>query len=225
MQSPPPMKRLKLDLEQKKEDKPIAEFVLHNNLKITVENGLSKSIFVRLSRGQRWFVLSNTQWNKVVSNFDGLETPKRVLTLTGEKEVTMTEYEGKQYVTFHQTTKQGQLIFDTYINLNTEEWRDFKRIVPDISKALAPCSTCNKEKVKRKLFAGDRMLETMLTPGQLVDVKENNETAYNQLAYQCEYCAKSWDYSGTCHCHRFNCPDCEPGNFCDECHDITVEKL
>ena len=66
------------------------------------------------------------------------------------------------------------------------------------------------------------MKETTLTPEQLADIKENNQYAYNQLAYQCEYCGGQYDYD-MCHCHRYDCR--EPDNFCSHCDELMVECL
>ena len=93
-------------------------------------------------------------------------------------------------------------------------------IHPDVLKELPKCFT----KQKKKLIHG-RLLETKLSPQQLRDVQENNETAYNQLAYCCEYCGIQYDYEGTCYCHRYNCRECEPDNFCKHCGDVMIESL
>ena len=90
----------------------------------------------------------------------------------------------------------------------------------DVLKELPKCYT----KQKKKLIYG-RLLETKLSPRQLRDVKENNETAYNQLAYCCEYCGVQYDYEGTCHCHRFNCRECELDNFCKHYGEVMIESL
>ena len=93
-------------------------------------------------------------------------------------------------MSFHRAFR-GQRVYDTYINMNEQEWKAFKTIVPDIVKAMPNCSLCQDVKVKRRLF-DDRMLETKLSPKRLVSVKEDNEVAYNQMAYQCEYCGQTF---------------------------------
>lgn len=107
--------------------------------------------------------------------------------------------------------------------MNEKEWDIFKDILPNIAKHLPKCAVCKDKKVKTALF-NDKMMPTKLTPEQLEDVKENNKTAYNQLAGQCEYCGDNYSYD-KCHCHSYNCRECEPANFCQQCGDVTVVSL
>ena len=68
------------------------------------------------------------------------------------------------------------------------------------------------------------MKETLLTSEQIADIKENNQYAYNHLAYQCEYCGEQYDYD-MCHCHRYVCRDCELNNVYTHCDELMEENL
>ena len=219
----PPAKKLKLDMEKKRTDGILAEFTLLNALTCSIERGKNDSLFFRLSRGSRWIVLSTAQWMKLVEYLPKLDSSNACLKLTADKDIKIINFNEKRFVSFHRAFR-GQRVYDTYINMNEQEWKAFKTIVPDIVKAMPNCSLCQDVKVKRRLF-DDRMLETKLSPKRLVSVKEDNEVAYNQMAYQCEYCGQTFDYEGTCHCHRYNCRECEPDNFCKQCGDVTVAAL
>ena len=187
---------------------------LSNTLKCSVEKG-QFGYFVRLTRGNRWIVYSPNVWKKIVDHVPRLDTEQFELTLTDEKDVKVVTYEDKRYVCFHRVNKQ----YHTYINMNVDEWTAFKAKLSDIT--FPKCTVCQKR--KHKMVDG-RMKETTLTPEQLADIKENNQYAYNQLAYQCEYCGVQYDY-GMCHCHRYDCRDCEPDNFCSHCDELMVECL
>ena len=183
---------------------------ISDTLKFSVENGYYGP-FIRLSRGERWIRFSSALWKLILKNIHLLESDNFNLSLTKEKEINVILLNNKRYVSFHHIYKKDDKVKDIYINLNEEEWSNFKNMLPlchDVQKV--------------QLF--DNCMEpTRLTPKQLRDVKENNETAYNQLAYQCEYCGNSYDY-GICHCHRYNCQECEPLNFCRYCDSLVVEE-
>ena len=86
-----------------------------------------------------------------------------------------------------------------------------------------PCKTCNDIKINKQLTDG-KMLETKLSAKALENVKEKNQYAYNQLAYLREYCGDSFEYN-TCHCHRYDCTDCESDNFCTKCNELLVVSV
>lgn len=216
----PPAKKLKMAKEPKPRNI-VRSFTISSTLTCAVEDG-QYGRFLRLSRGiLRWIVLSVAQFENIVDNKQQMGTEDYCLKLSDEKQVKVILFKEKRYVSFHSTTSKT---YDTYVNMNEEEWDMFKRLMPDITEAMQKCSLCKGEKVKRKLYDGS-MLKTKLSPQQLADVEENNETAYNQLAYQCTYCGQSFDYEDTCHCHRYNCRECEPDNFCKQCGDVTVVSV
>lgn len=203
--------------KQKMERTIFAEFPLGQNVKCCVESGDYNGPIIRLMRGTRWIAFSHNQWRMIVKQ----DIDKEVdLKLSEGKDMKAIAFNDKRYISFHRIYRANQCIYDTYINLNKEEWELLMQINPAIMMELPKCCT----KQKKKLIRG-RMLETKLSPEHLKDVKESNEEAYNQLAYCCEYCGVQFDYEGTCHCHRYNCRECEPDNFCKHCGDVTVESI
>ena len=206
-----------LKKKQKLERDVLAEFAISQNLKCRVESGDYDGPIIRLMRGTRWMVFSHNQWRTVIKQ----DIRKEVdLKISEGKDMKSFMFYEKRYMSFHRIYRAHDCVYDTYINLNEEEWYKLLEINPDVLKELPKCCT----KQKKKLIYG-RLLETKLSPQQLKDVKENNETAYNQLAYQCEYCGVQYDYEGTCHCHRYNCRECEPNNFCKHCGDVMIESF
>ena len=203
--------------KQKQERDILAEFTLGKNLKCNVESGDYDGPIIRLMRGTRWIAFSHKQWRNIAKQDIDKEVAYK---LSEGKDMKTVVFSDNRYMSFHHIYRAHQRVYDTYINLNKEEWKKLMEINPDILRQLPNC--CTKE--KRKLF-NNCMLETKLSPETLKDVKENNEEAYNQLAYQCEYCGKSFDYDGTCHCHRYNCCECEPTNFCKYCGDVTIVPI
>ena len=113
----------------------------------------------------------------------GAQSGKDFVKLTPEKQVNVVQFKDKCYVSFHCTLGN----FNTYINMNEEEWVMFKDKVLEL-----PCSQCTVIKIKKQLYDG-KMLETKLCAKALENVKENNQYAYNQLAYHCEYCGDSFE--------------------------------
>jgi len=170
-------------------------------------------LFIRLKRGTRWIAFSATSWKLILTNISKIEQPGAQLKLTKDKEINNVTFKDKRYISFHHVTKVDNKVYDTYINFNDVEWDNFKQL---------PCVGCKDKTIQKTLIDGC-LLETKLTPKELKDVKENNETAYNQLAYICEYCGKNYDY-GVCHCHRHNCSECEPDNFCKLCKKLLVQS-
>ena len=75
----------------------------------------------------------------------------------------------------------------------------------------------------RKVVLKDgRMKDTALNPTAFQFVKDNNNDAANQLEIMCEYCGIYHGMGDLCHCHKYDCKDCEPNNFCKKCDQITV---
>lgn len=204
-------KKLKMAIEKDQDRHIIKDIPLINTLTCTVEQG-QYGVFIRLSRGSRWIVYSPTLWQKLVDAM--VHNSKDFVKLTPEKQVKVVQFNDKRYVSFHRISGN----FNTYINMNEEEWAVFKDKVLEM-----PCSQCNDVKIKKQLYDG-KMMETKLSAKALENVKENNQYAYNQLAYQCEYCGDSFEYN-TCHCHRYNCKECESDNFCSKCDELLVEGI
>lgn len=187
---------------------------ISSSLKCGVEEG-KYGTFVRLSRGTRWIVFSKFTWKMIKDNIPKIEQPNAHIKLTEDKEVTNVTFKDRRYISFHRISKVQGKVYDTYINLNEEEWTMFKTL-------SYPCLQCHDKTDRKQMFDGC-LHETLLTPKQLEDAKENNKTANNQLAYQCEYCGVNFDY-GACHCHRYNCHECEPDNVCSLCDKVIIES-
>ena len=183
------------------------------NLTCAMEEG-DHGVCIRLKRGSRWIVFSPRSWTVILKNVARIEQPGAHFILTKSKEINNVTFKDKRYISFHHIRKVDKKVYDTYINMNEAEWEKFKQL---------PCVGCKDTPVQRPLFDGC-LLKTMLTPKELQDVRENNETAYNQLAYQCEYCGNNYDY-GVCHCHQHNCSKCEPDNFCKLCNKLLVQNV
>ena len=192
------------------------EISLLNALQCRVEKGQFGPC-IRLSRGDRWIIFTPLQWQKIVESL--VHNDDSFVKLSDNKQARKVIFKGYRYVSFLHTNKG----YNNFFNLNYDEWTMLKDKLPDITQALPKCLLCKDMKVKKQLH-DHRMLETKLSAKQLEDVKDNNQYAYNQLAYQCEYCGDSFDY-GSCHCHRYDCRQCEPDNFCKKCQTLLVESL
>ncbi len=148
--------------------------------------------------------------------------------LTDSKDVKVVEFNGVRYVNFHRTYKKDDKVFDTYINMKDEEWLEFLKALDSLdviipTDNIQPCSDCFLlKKVVPVSEHGGKMLSTTLTYEMLQAVRENNNVAYNQQMYQCEYCGGYSLINDDCHCHQHNCRECEPTNFCITCGALTI---
>ena len=185
---------------------------------------------VKLTRGKRFIAFSTNVWQRLRKHVPMLRTPNYNVKLTEAKEVTVIPFsDGLQYVSFHHTYKRDDQAFSSYINLNAEEWSCFLTALDMIDKAIAPqpqeivpCPSCCLMKTVVPVVDG-RVRETILTPERLQEVRENNNIAYNQEMHQCEYCGGySHRIESGCHCHRYDCRECEPNNFCTTCGSVNI---
>ena len=195
-------------------------FPISSNLRVTVEKG-DYGHFVRLIRGTRWISLSAPQWYRLTNNLVPLNSDKYSLKLTNEKEVNVAQFADRRYVSFHTIRRVKDDVFDNYINLNNDEWKTFQQLTPKVSALLhIPPPKCHEE--KNVTLVDGRMKKTQLDDAALADVYENNMYAYNQLGYSCEYCGGNEFYGERCHCHKYDCRECEPDNFCNGCQKLTI---
>ena len=107
-------------------------FTLSVNLKLTVEEG-DYGPFVRLTRGKKWIVFSPKLWEKIQTNVYHLLDTNFELRLTNEKEVKAVVFKDRRYVSFHCIQKWKDNVYDTYINLNEDEWASFMEAMAKIS--------------------------------------------------------------------------------------------
>ena len=203
---------------------------LGRNLWISVEHDGPFGTCVKLTRGKRFIAFSTNVWQRLRKHVPMLRTPNYNVKLTEAKEVTVIPFsDGLQYVSFHHTYKRDDQAFSSYINLNAEEWSCFLTALDMIDKAIAPqpqeivpCPSCCLMKTVVPVVDG-RVRETILTPERLQEVRENNNIAYNQEMHRCEYCGGySHQIESGCHCHRYDCRECEPSNFCTTCGSINI---
>lgn len=221
-------------------------FDLGKTLSFSIENG-SYGRFMRLRRETRWICFSFQAWKGIRRNIDAINTgllhrKPTLVKLSEEKEINVIEYADKHFVSFSQKSNKNGKTYLTFINLNTSEWSAFLFALPAIDKVQegynAPDTTVEANRKERKeksncslckgmmsavtTFNDQMKKATKLKMKDYIDVQKTNETAYNQMAYLCTYCGSP--IYEDCHCHRFDCKDCEPNNFCDKCDEIIVYK-
>ena len=164
------------------------------------------------------------------------------LKLSDSKEVNVVDFKNKQYVTFHHFTKWDDKTYHTYINIGANEWCALMFAMPaidsmlnkqsyDVPDTILPekaaklreprtnCSMC-KDEMTAVILKDGRMKETNLTSQAYKSIKDSNKSAFNQMDYSCDYCGGCRYYGADCHCHKFDCKDCEPDNFCKKCDGI-----
>ena len=196
-------------------------FTLSLDLKLTVEEG-KYGKFVRLTRGTRWMVFSPNMWEKIKISVYHLLDTDFYLRLSSEKDVKAVVFKDRRYVSFHSIYKWQDNVYNTYINLNEDEWQNFINACTKINlkKRAANTPTCHD--MKKVVLVDGCMKKTTLNPTALQFVKDNNNSANNQLELMCEYCGLHHGMGDFCHCHKYNCKDCEPDNFCKTCDELTV---
>lgn len=211
-----------------------------SDLSLIVEEG-QYGKFVRLQRGKRWICLSAYAWDLFRSSKDKFTNVHFSLKLSDTKEVNVIDFKNKQYVSFHQRTKQGNKTYDSYINLSPDDWCKLVFSMPAVDNMMFPsfpafdvpdtllperkpklreprnyCSEC-KDEMTAVILRNGRMKETNMTHDEYRNVKTSNKYA---LTKSCEYCGGSSFYQDVCHCHKFDCKECEPENFCKKCEGI-----
>lgn len=204
--------------------------------------------FIRITRANRWICLSTPVWNDFCRNIDIinknlLHKTESKIGLTKDKTVSVVTFKDQFYVSFSQISSSNSNIYIKYINFNESEWSALLYTIPaikslqqdkDVPDTLLPetdkrnrdklsdCTHCHG-KLSAVITHGNLMHQTTkLKENVYKNVRESNETAYNQMAYLCTYCGKS--ICDDCHCHRWDCKLCEPDNFCDKCEEIVVYK-
>lgn len=184
-------------------------FTISDTLKCTFEDG-QYGPFIRISRGKRWIGFSTVLWKLIVNHIHEMNSDNFHLSLTQEKEINTISYKDARYISFHHIKKIDNEVKDIYINFNKVEWEKFMSMQP----------FCHD--VHKVTLSGDSMKSTELSQTQLRGVRKNNIEANNQAALKCEYCGDYSGYGETCHCHRYNCKECEPMNFCQHCDSLVV---
>ena len=117
---------------------------------------------------------------------------------------------------YNTSRKSDGQVYDAYMMITPKEFELLMELAPKIINF----PDCLNQITTHDMVNG-RMKETNLSSEELVAVEKNNETAYNQLAMQCTYCGGNWDME-VCHCHRYDCRQCESENFCSRCQKLRI---
>ena len=204
--------------------------MLGRNVWLSLELDGRYGTCIKLTRGKRFIAFSTNVWLKLRKHVPMMKTSGYNVKLTEAKEVNVITFtDDAQYVSFHHTYKRDDDTYSSYINLNSEEWSCFLAALDKIDAVIPPrpqdiikCPDCCLMKTVVPVCLG-RMQSTTLTIEKQNDVQENNNNAHNQEMYQCPYCGDySYRLESGCHCHQYNCRECEPSNFCKTCGSITI---
>ena len=194
-----------------------SQFEINATLKITVEKG-DYGRYVKVQRKQRWIALSASLWNIIHNKMDNLCKDGYVLYLTKTKRLEVISYANQRYVSLVEHKPGSD--FKSFINFNDEEWSCLQAKMGNICAALIDCDACNNLKRPINVLKNKRTAETKLKPKKVAKLQEYNLTVQNQLGMMCLYCGA--EMHDDCHCHAFDCEICEPHNFCEKCHALTV---
>ena len=140
------------------------------------------------------------------------------LKITGGKKVVVHDYQGMRYVGLQQlfNGKDGvQRV--ARINLSESEWDAFMAHLNEIDERISPvgvkkCPACKGEKT---VVHDKILLEVRATEEERQSIKLENFEVQNQLGVKCEECACVKYYD--CHCHAYDCRECNDVAFCDVC--------
>ena len=184
---------------------------------------------IQLVRATRSITLSFNSWKKLRRQVPRMRTVGVKIQLTKDKSIQVDHYGGRNYVCFTKVYTYEQNTYNVRINLAPEEWQSLVDALPFLDEkiptdSIMSCNACQKKPI---ILHDGKMQPTLLSEVSLAMVTANNEIAYNQQMYECEYCGGS-PYlleSIECHCHRYNCSICEPDNFCSTCGMLTIEPI
>ena len=186
---------------------------------------------IKLQRGKRFFARSVAQWLLFRSHVPLFSTKDYTVKLSERKQVANRELELNKtcYVSFSQIYMKEGRPLTSYINFKPFEWQEFiaqLHIMDSIfpPSVLKPCPDCPANIIFAEVDAASgRLKETRLSAEQLQAVHDNNDIAYNQLVHCCTYCGGSdMSYDESCHCHRYDCRECESENFCKTCGKCRI---
>lgn len=202
----------------------VVEWKLSANLTVKTWEG-EWGDCVRIERHNRFFVISMKAWKLLRQSVPLLQTIGYDLKLTPTKNVTVVEFSGERYVSFHSTYIKDNKPMDSHINFNVDEWTEFMsaldvidRLIPVTGIKPCPNERCTPLKTVTPVsnYEG-RMRTSKLSAEQLAEVAEYNRGVEDPRARQCEHCGEACYDGLECHCHQYNCRSCEPANFCDTC--------
>lgn len=198
-------------------------------------------VVLRIRKDKREIVLSLPQWHKLLSVIYTATNENFSLKLYNEKRIERKLFEGRVFVSFIKTCKQKQTgeKFNIYINFSEENWavliNKWARNITHLLNVTAyngmavrtyptpACTTCFDVKIPLNITERNRPKLTNLCQEKYEEVRKGNEEVENQLGVFCEYCGIScYMLADDCHCHEFNCKECSPFNFCENCDKLIV---
>ena len=203
------------------------------NLKLVVEYDSKYDTCIKVQLGTLWIAFSEFQWLRIREHVPRLRNADYSLKLSERKYVTnkLFPLNNVHYISFSNVykNKEGKLA-DSFINFSPDEWQLFLDKLVEMDKLFPPkklksCPDCVLQRVKVNEVG--RTKDTVLDDDKLKAVLDNNDTTYNQEAHRCTYCG-GFDMScdcEECHCHKFNCHECEKDNFCKTCRKLQIEAI
>ena len=161
-------------------------------------------------------------WIQVRSQIPEMRKKNKVIQLTSNKKIYSRTFNSALFVCFEQTWsgRDGEPKC-TFINFNQQEWRTFVMILSEIDAILPPgpiamCFKCYSSKRHHTMINGC-LSAPELTVEEQQKVELENSMIDNQMGMRCDYCGQLRYFD--CHCHKFDCKECSPDNFCENCGD------
>lgn len=183
---------------------------------------------VKMWRGTSFIALNENNWLKFRSQVPEMKKENKVVDLTSKKRVIYKSFNDENFVSFEQKwvgrDKEDMI---TFINLNAAEWTTFVRCLHEIDEILVPgnlkvCIECLSTKEPHVMVDG-KMKATELSPEEIMKIDAENYTVQNQMALRCTFCGQQ--HMLDCHCHKFDCDECSPDNFCANCGNIKFYPI
>ena len=205
------------------------------DMRLGVKYGAKYGTTIKVQRGERFIIYSQHQWLRIREHVPRMMIKDFALKLSDKKYIRNKIFaeNGVTYISFSKTyeNREGKLV-DSYINFNPDEWQCFLDTLREMDMLFPPkkikaCPDCAKNITVAPIDAQGRTQETRLSASAKQAVEDNNEVAYNQRMHKCTYCGDydvDQDYED-CHCHKYNCQDCEKQNFCKTCRRLLIKEL
>ena len=210
-------------------------FRITPDLQLGVQFGAKYGTCIKVQRGERFIIYSQHQWLRIREHVPRMMSQDFSLKLSDKKYIANRVFaeNGVTYISFSKTyeNSEGKLV-ESYINFNPDEWQCFLDKLRDMDKLfqpkrIKPCPACVKSITVAPVNSQGHLQESRLNAEEKQAVEDNNEAGYNQLTHRCTYCGHfdtDQDYD-ECHCHKFNCQDCEKQNFCKTCRRLLIKGI
>ena len=186
---------------------------------------------VKLTRGSRFFAMSEKPWQKLRKQIPMMKTPNFKVQLTKSKKVSVRQIGMEQYVCFEEVYSTFRhIILTNYITLDTEQWEEFLTSLRHIDQVLpvkkvVKCPECRDEKNTIQVDADTKRKASRLSSNMLLEIQSHNKNIRDQDMHMCEHCGiydQEYMVGDYCHCHRVTCQSCEPDGFCKCCGQLTL---